>query len=109
MGLSIFKLKKLLEVGDVGIYRTMDGGFGVSLDFYDQSYYLAHPADTVEEAVNEMYDEWRVKSALKYPEYNKKAYKDRLDEVSDMVVTDSDAKVWQANPPSSPNTYKVEK
>jgi len=77
------KIQKLLEVGEVGFYRTFDGGYGVSLDFYDHSYYLAHPAPTVEQAIDEMLDEWRVKSALSYPKHLKQAYKQHSKELQE--------------------------
>lgn len=67
-------LEKLLTVGDVGVYRTIDGDYGVSLDFYDDSYYLAHPASTLTLAVRDMLNEWRVKAALKQPRANQLAY-----------------------------------
>lgn len=81
------QIKVLLTVGDVGIYRTMDGDYGVSLDFYDHSYYLAHPAPTIKEAVQEMTDEWHVKSALRHPEWNEAAYNEKIEELSDSQRT----------------------
>lgn len=54
------KLQLLTTVGEVGIYTTIDGGFGVSLDFHDKSYYLAYPADTIQEAADNLIKDWRM-------------------------------------------------
>lgn len=78
------KLSALLTVGEVGLYRTIDDGYGVSVEFYDGSYYLATPADTIEDAVTKMHDEeWRITSALKYPDHLKKAYESYQDKLEE--------------------------
>lgn len=85
MGKIEKQLQKLLIVGDVGLYTTEDGGWGVSLDFYDGSYYLAHPADSIKKAVNEMLnEEWRVAAALAKPAaYHQLARKKKLNKEAD--------------------------
>lgn len=82
MGKLEKKLQALLEIGDVSFYKVIDGGYGVSLDFYDKSYCLSHPADTIKQAVIEMHDnEWRVQAALKNPAWNQIAYKKYVDQL----------------------------
>ena len=83
MGKLEKKLKALLEIGDVELYKTVDGEYGISLDLYDNTYGLSHPAKTIKKAVDEMHDEeWRVQEALKLPaEYWQIAYQKKFDEM----------------------------
>jgi hypothetical protein len=90
------QLKALLKVGDVELYKTMDGGYGCGIDFYDNSYRLSHPADTLKDAVNEMSNEWRVKYQLAKPDaYHRLMYQKKIDELADYEVEDPNPKQYK--------------
>lgn len=84
------QIEKLLTVGEVKFYRVVEGGYGVSVHFYDDSYILSVPSDTLSSSVEEMLEEWHIQAALKSPKHLIKAYKEYIEELLNSEESSND-------------------